>query len=303
MNRLTLPIAFVAVALALAVIADGGMAAEGAARKTPTPTPSPTPTPTAQPSPSPTVCPIGLPALPSPRMVCSSGYICWIDNSNNEDGFHIGITRCRVSYHFEVPANTTSFTLPPETADPCCGDWDKITAFNACGQSTLTTEFGALCLPPTATPPVVVMPAGGVGSLKVQIVVENSKDFPTLSGDIVSVELSPPVATAKTTNVDSGTTLIENLPAGRYKVTVRLSNGVEISRDDINIAPGVEGVFSSAIKAPSLDGVDLPNTGAGDRGGSAPAWWGMGLLAGGVASLGAGVALFARSRMQSKSVQ
>ena len=161
MNKRTLPIAFVAVALALAVLADRGMAAEGAVRNTTTPSPTATvtPLPTA-----------GGPAAPSDLRIEPLA-IFWNDNSNDEDGFLIDLTVCGERHlHYQAPANTTSFTFPLEylaAKNACaCGyqDW-KVTAFNSRGQASAFLQTGIpMCAPaPTATPVVIIMPATGSG--------------------------------------------------------------------------------------------------------------------------------------------
>jgi hypothetical protein len=95
----------------------------------------------------------------------------WKDNSNNEDGFDLDFELCGQSFHFRVPANTTTFAIPSEVQSQIsctCGCHSiDVTAFNAAGRAT-GTWAGACgdCAPlATATPaPVILMPSTGGGS-------------------------------------------------------------------------------------------------------------------------------------------
>jgi hypothetical protein len=163
MSRWVLPV--IAIGVGLATFFEGlAPAAEGAARNTPTPSPTATVTP------MPTA---GGPAAPSGLRVEPLAMF-WNDNSNDEDGFLIDLTVCGSNeferhLHYQVPANTTSFTFPPEylaAKNACaCGyqDW-KVTAFNSRGQASAFSQTGIpMCAPaPTATP-FISLPATGSG--------------------------------------------------------------------------------------------------------------------------------------------
>src|SRR4030042_7140642 len=99
MSSRTWPIAFVAVALAMAVFADRGMAAEGGKTVATTPTAA-----------APSALPPEGPAVNEPK----GDVLTWEDRSNNEDGFRIDLKVCGKSFHYQVPANTTSFRYPSE---------------------------------------------------------------------------------------------------------------------------------------------------------------------------------------------
>ena len=68
----------------------------------------------------------------------SGGVFAWRDNSNNEDGFDILFQLCSQSFAFTVPANTTSFPIPPQVQSqldcPCGCRSVEVTAFNAGGR-------------------------------------------------------------------------------------------------------------------------------------------------------------------------
>jgi hypothetical protein len=154
-------IASIGIALALAVFAIGGSTTEGARRGTPTPTATSTPTP-------------ALPAHPSGVHVTDS-ILYWSDNSSDEEGFDIDLINClslpsQRSFHYQVPANSTSFPLPEEykaagRSCACPSQTWTVAAFNANGKASATGGTGLVdCAPSvTATPAVVVMPRTGAG--------------------------------------------------------------------------------------------------------------------------------------------
>ena len=142
--------------IAGAVTSTVGRTAEGATRGTPTP-PA---TATATPGPS------SVPPAPSDVRV-EGNVLYWKDNSNNEDGFGLELGLCGRSFRYQVPANTTSFSIPPEVQphiNCLCGcRWFAVTAFNSSGRETGTALFPCTACAPsaTATPAAVVMPATG----------------------------------------------------------------------------------------------------------------------------------------------
>lgn len=84
----------------------------------PTPTPSPTPTATLTPTPS-IPAPVNNPTITKncvlinpipPQTFLYQGVLNWEDQSNNEDGFNIYRNGALLT---SVPANTTSYNLPP----------------------------------------------------------------------------------------------------------------------------------------------------------------------------------------------
>jgi hypothetical protein len=127
--------------------------AEGAGRPTRTPTPSPT------------ACESGL-YTPGVSDDISDGFLHWTELSENVDGFYVDISMCSQSFHYEVPARTTSLKLPPEVLSlmECyhCGcHFFEVTAFNSCGQAIGTTGLCSDCAPlPTATPYIAPPPTG-----------------------------------------------------------------------------------------------------------------------------------------------
>ncbi len=161
MKKHLFPIAFVAVVASMSALAVGTAAAK---TPTPTPTASVTPTPAGE-----------APAAPSDLRVSATG-MTWTDNSNNEDGFLIDPTVClgnefQQDLHYQVAANTTSFTFPPDyftTLQRCAcggGTW-RVTAFNSLGSSTAAVVIVGIpsCAPAaTATRATVTLPGTGGG--------------------------------------------------------------------------------------------------------------------------------------------
>jgi hypothetical protein len=153
-------VAALVLTLALAV----GTAVVAAKTPTPTSTASVTPTPAGQ-----------VPAAPSDLRVSATS-MTWTDNSNNEDGFLIDLTvflgnEFQQDLHYQVPANTMSFTFPPDyfTAQNRClcggGTW-RVTAFNSFGSATAAVVIVGIpsCVPAvTATPAAVTLPGTGSG--------------------------------------------------------------------------------------------------------------------------------------------
>ena len=162
MKRHLIRITFVAILVFTSAIALGTAAAT-AKTATPTPTPSVTPTPAGE-----------APAAPSDLRVSATG-MTWTDNSANEDGFLIDLTVCmgnefQQDLHYEAPANTTSFTFPPDyfaALNRCaCGGYVwKVTAFNPFGSASTLLQTGIpSCAPAaTATPTTVALPSTGTG--------------------------------------------------------------------------------------------------------------------------------------------
>ena len=109
--------------------------------------------------------PAGAPAAPSELMLL--GYVAyWTDNSGDEDGFRL---RYRVfgqsgdlgAQEYDVPANTTTFALPPAAPRTSCPDYPGISltivAFNESGESaTEGTSILGECEP--------ILPAASVPS-------------------------------------------------------------------------------------------------------------------------------------------
>lgn len=105
----------------------------------PTPTPSPTPTFTPTPTLAPPAAVNNVAWVKScPPVLVGiynyTGAITWEDKSNNEDGFNIYQNGAKVS---SLPANTTSFAIPPL---PLAGGTPLkfgVEAFNAAGNATI----------------------------------------------------------------------------------------------------------------------------------------------------------------------
>jgi hypothetical protein len=149
--------------LSLALSMANGRPAEGA-RSSPTATATPTSTPTST----------AAPAAPS-GVTLTGNALSWKDNSNNEDGFYLDLIACWMSvfertFHYQTPANATSFPLPEEYLQalqscPCGNESWTVTAFNSFGRASSTaTRTNLICAPSaTATPAPIVMPPTGAG--------------------------------------------------------------------------------------------------------------------------------------------
>ena len=108
-------------------------------------------------------------AAPSGVHVVDS-VLYWNDNSNDEEGFRLEFELCGHSFHYQVPANTTSFSIPPEAQPhvdcPCgCRSFD-VTAFNSEGGQTGYAVFPCTDCAPAITPTLIAtiaMPRTGAG--------------------------------------------------------------------------------------------------------------------------------------------
>ncbi len=112
--------------------------------KTPTPLPTSTFTPTAtlsQPAPAENVSVAKNCALiiPVPATYLYNGTLNWQDKSNNEDGFNIYFNG---ALQTTLPANTTSFPVPPIPFPQGTVEVWGVEAFNAAGKASITmTNF------------------------------------------------------------------------------------------------------------------------------------------------------------------
>ena len=310
MNKRTLPITFVAVALALAVLANGGLAAEGA-RNTPTPTAA-----------APSALPPEGPTVDEPK----GDVLTWEDRSNNEDGFRIDLRVCGESFHYQVPANTTSFKYPSEylKARAACTECDpdripdgylwSVAAYNRYGEASGAASAWGPCGPPPRGPRNVVLSGS---TLKWVEGPRYEAGMPAAGAtDGFEIDLGLCSQSYKY-DLPAGTTSFE-LPAetepylsclhcGCSSLTVTASNRVGESSPSpaTDERGGIIGGCKDCVPLladTATPFIVMPRTGVDGRGGGA--WgWQWALLAGGVGSLGAGVALFARSRMPGKLVQ
>lgn len=118
--------------------------------------PTPTPTKTSTPLPTSTFTPSPTPAAPAPAASVSvtkncimiipapptfmyNGTLTWQDNSNNEDGFNIYFNG---ALQATLPANSTSYPIPPLPFPAGTPEVWGVEAFNAAGKATITiTNF------------------------------------------------------------------------------------------------------------------------------------------------------------------
>ncbi|MBI2332675.1 MAG: hypothetical protein HYU84_11045 [Chloroflexi bacterium] len=105
---------------------------------TPSPTPTFTPTPTlAPPAPinNPTVAKVCILINPGPPQIFSyTGTLNWEDKSNNEDGFNIYFNG---GLFANVPANSTSYAIPPLPFPAGTPTKWGVEAFNAAGKAAI----------------------------------------------------------------------------------------------------------------------------------------------------------------------